>query len=285
MNSPHKELQILIKEAYVKGFEYHGSFDLNPEGFRDVLFAVLNKHLGTAFTQADACTFIRKLYTTDLYLTVASVLSNELAWNRFVTVYEKHILDFALRFSGNRDIAYDIASTVLADMFLPDSSGNSRLASYDGQSSLLTWLRVIVHRRLINEREAKWNSHDRIEHISETTDQTWSVRVDMSIRANRYESLIWDSFETAIKALTDRERLLLLWRYEDGLQVTQIARSLDTTPSTITKRLESARKKIRQEIMSTLSSKYLLSPAGIEECFREAVENPGYTLLGLMRTC
>jgi len=75
-------------------------------------------------------------------------------------------------------------------------------------------------------------------------------------------------------ALAARERLLLLWRYEDGLQLAQIAKFLDIHPSNVSRRLKSLHRKLRNRIVASLTLKHGLSQPAIDECLQDIVEDP-----------
>ena len=88
---------------------------------------------------------------------------------------------------------------------------------------------------------------------------------------------------TASGELTDRERLLLLLRYENGLQLGQIGRLLGLHQANITRQLGRVQAKIRQSFESTLIHKYKLGQAAIDECLSEIAENPAYSILALIK--
>src|SRR5262249_6780256 len=95
-----------------------------------------------------------------------------------------------------------------------------------------------------------------------------------TIRAARYGSALWDSLRSACDGLTPRERLILLWRYEDGLQLGQIARLLGIHQSNVTRQLERMQGKLRDEVVAILSQKHGLSRSAVQECIQDIVENP-----------
>lgn len=200
-------------------------------------------------------------------------------------LYQKYLNDIALSVSPNSDAASELAGSVLVDMFLPDRSGHSRIASYHGRSSLTTWLRVIVCHRATNERECKYNSLERIESIPEVAEKGDVRNIEAALRASRYEDMIKDSLSCSCKRLSDRERLLLLLRYDEELQVSQIARLLGVFPSTVTRQLERVQGKLRENVVSTLATKYKLQPAAIQECVTDLLDNPSHSVLAHIKEC
>src|SRR6185503_3488560 len=100
------------------------------------------------------------LHSTDLYLTAACSQSSDAAWGRFEMNYRKFINDIARYMAHSADVGSEVAAVIMAILFMPDRSGQSRIASFDGRQSLATWLRVIVSRRAINRKALKWNSFE-----------------------------------------------------------------------------------------------------------------------------
>lgn len=207
---------IPVLQAYDGACAFHGDLGVSYECFCTRVLAIVHKYLGTNAPEARVQEFVAALHTTDLYLALACAQSAARAWDRFMAIYEGFINDLAAFSSPNRDAGRELASSVRAEMFLPDRSGRSRIASYDGRCSLATWLRVVITNRAINERERKANQHERIDDLVETADQRSILTIEASLRAGRYEAAIHDSFKHACVELSDRERLLLLLRYDQG---------------------------------------------------------------------
>ncbi|PYT05398.1 MAG: hypothetical protein DMF60_12105, partial [Acidobacteria bacterium] len=158
-------------------------------------------------------------------------------------------------------------------------------ASYHGRSSLATWLRVIVCHRAINERERKDNSLERIESMPAVAVTQGVRNIEAVLRGLRYEEMIEDSLRKSCNSLTDRERLLLLLRYDEELQVSQIARLLGVCPSTVTRQLERVQGKLRESVVSTLAAKHNLQQAAIEECLTDLLDNPSHSILAMIKEC
>ncbi|HKY04302.1 MAG TPA: sigma-70 family RNA polymerase sigma factor, partial [Blastocatellia bacterium] len=168
--------------------------------------------------------------------------------------------------------------------FLHDRLGRSRIASYDGRSTLATWLRAVVTNRAINERERRFNNLDCLENVSEPADRSYATRFEAAMRATRYGAMIRDSFQIASRELSERESLILILRYDDMLQAVDIASFLGVHPSTITRSLQQTHKKLRRAVETILHTKYGLGQAAIEECFEHIVETPGHSILAYVKT-
>ena len=276
-------LDEVFGNAYSNGYALHGDLGLGVEEFAAHLVAIVEKHLGQKAAPSTALSFVDSLHTCDLYLAAACAYHSSAAWSRFMRLYLKFLNDRALSVSPSSDAAQELAGSVLADMYLPDRSGRSRIASYHGRSSLATWLRVIVCNRAINQRESKYNTLERIESIPELAATSGVHNVEAVLRASRYEEMIRESLRSGCERLTDRERLLLLLRYDEELQVTQIARLLGVNPSTVTRQLERVQGKLRESVVSMLASKYHLRQEAIQECLTDLLDNPSHSILTIIK--
>jgi RNA polymerase sigma factor (sigma-70 family) len=191
--------------------------------------------------------------------------------------YKGLIYDLVRFFYRTSFAAQDLADSVLTDLFLPDRSGCGRIASYDGRSSLGTWLRVVVCNRVINARRCSASAKS-TDLAPELPDESALTRIEATVRSRRYGPALKDSMASACSILTPRERLMLLWRYEDGLQLGQIARLLGIHQSNVTRQLERMQNKLREDVATILSAKHGLSRSAIQECLEDVVENPRHEI-------
>src|SRR5207248_3646977 len=97
--------------------------------------------------------------------------------------------------------------------------------------------------------------------------------LELTVRAERYGTVLEDSMASACRELTPRERLILLWRYEDGLQLGEIAKLLGIHQSNVTRQMERMQSKLRDDVIAVLSTKHGLSRSAIKECLEDITEN------------
>jgi len=276
-------LSSLAAQAFSDAHAVHGELDLQPEEFESRLCLIIDKHLGADAPMAVRLSFFGMLRTTDLYLTIACAQPTEPAWKRFINAYQRYINDVARFVSPNSTVALELAENLLSDLFLPDGSGRSRIASFDGRQSLSTWLRVVISRRAINNGLLKWNSFQRSDRAIEVADKASLVRIEATLRSNRYQAILNQCLKLASESLTDRERLMLLMRYDEGLRLVEIAQALAIHPSGITRQFQHIHLKLQKKIVSVLAMKYHLGPEAIKECLIDVLENPAHSLLVFLR--
>lgn len=284
MDSPQEvALKSLAQQAYCAAFAHHGDLDLETDRYISHLLCVTKKHLGANLSEGTAFAFINKLHTNDLYLSVACAKPADEAWERFIALYQTFIGKVARAVSSTDAAAHAIANRITGHIFLPDGSGCSRIASYEGRSSLATWLSAILN-NLAVEEQSRCIRLDQLESLLEILDYAVPHGIDAALRAGKYASVVWDSLTVASKSLSEQERLILVLRYEDGLQGSEIAAILKVHPSTVTRHLQLVYDKLRGETISTLESKHQLSPLAIKECVDDIRENPDYSILSLLRS-
>jgi RNA polymerase sigma factor (sigma-70 family) len=273
----------LAAEAFSLGYTIHGDIDLEPSKFEDRLNLILNKHLGPDAKPTAQKGLLGKLHTADLYLAAGCAQSSERAWQRFIFVYEKYINDVARFASTTRDAAGELAANTLGDLYMPDRSGHSRIASFDGQQSLATWLRVIINRRAINNGLLKWKSFEHIDEFRDIVDAASVSRIEGAVQHGQYQSILNNCLRLVSESLTSHERLLVLLRYEEGLRVFEVARMLDIHPSRVSHQLQHVHVKLQEKINSLLAVEYHLSASAIDECVVDLLENPAHSLIDCLK--
>ncbi|HSB12227.1 MAG TPA: sigma-70 family RNA polymerase sigma factor [Blastocatellia bacterium] len=273
----------LVARAYADGYAAHGEINLLPEAFENRLHAVTEKHIGRSSSDDELSRFFCALHTNDLYLAEACAKASDSAWWRFEMAYRRFINEVARFMSQSTDGASELAADVMASLFMPDSSGQTRIGSFDGRQSLATWLRVVISRRAINRKALKWNRVESLDPRTRLVDDASAAQIEAAIRRGRYETVFDECFKEACGNLSERERLMVLLRYEQGLRVVEIAKSLALHPSRVTRGLQSAHLKLQKKIVSVLSTKYRLGPTAIRECITEILENPAHSPLSLLK--
>ncbi len=284
----NQELESLVANAYSEGQTRFGDLGLDLSAFSHRIDVIVKKHLGLSPSPAAAIAFVKSLHGRDLYLAAACAQSSpggtetsgeygSAAWKMLESTYKGFVCDLVRFFYRPSFASHDLADNIIADLFLPDRSGSSRIASYDGRSSLSTWMRVIVCNRAINAQRCSATTKSTDIQL-EVPDAPALANIEMTVRARRYGSALEDSLACACSKLTPRERLILLWRYEDGLQLGQIAKLLGIHQSNVTRQMDRMQSKLRDDVIAVLSTKHGLSRSAIKECLEDVIENPRHNL-------
>jgi RNA polymerase sigma factor (sigma-70 family) len=220
----------LCDGAYADGYAVHGDMQLDNEVFRRRLQTIIEKHLGRKASPDAALMLFNSLHTNDLYLAVACGQQSETAWEAFLKAYRGYIRCMARFALPVEEAAIDLADSLPGHLFMPALDNKSRIASYDGHTSLATWLRVIIINLAINRQTRKANKHESMEYLPEMIDEMSLQRIETAVRANKYAPFIEAALRAASASLSQRERLIVLWRYDDGLAGQEIAQLLEVHP-------------------------------------------------------
>jgi RNA polymerase sigma-70 factor len=266
-------LETLVTQAYTTAFTAHGDLGLKCREYSTHLYSIIERRMGVDPLPA-ACEFVNHLHLSDLYLALACALGSETAWGRFALSYGSYIRKVSVGVCRSREMATDLADSLLGHVFLPDATGRSRIASFEGLSPLSAWLASVIKHRAFNEHRLKAISLESLDLAADKADESSINKAEAEIRAGRYRRLISDSLEDAVSLLSDRERIILRLRYGQEMQVSQVARLLDVKPPAISRQIDRTKLKLREHVVSILSTKHRLGPAVIQDCLAHLVENP-----------
>jgi RNA polymerase sigma-70 factor (ECF subfamily) len=265
-----------VSDTFDTGHAHYGEVGVSRQLFGDYVWDIVRKHLSDSTDESRVMDFARRLYLRDLYLACGCVHKRDRAWAAFDAHYRKFIGDlvrFCYRHGTDNE---EVADSVFVSLYFNDRSGRQRIASYDGRSSLATWLRVIVTNRAINDRnERRLSTADEVGDIADSRALT---DVEFSLRAHRYGKIFSEALAQALRGISDKERLMLLWRYEQNLPLGEIAQLMGIHQSNVTRQLLRVQAKIRSSVIQSLSSHFQMTASAIEECLVDVVENPQFAI-------
>jgi RNA polymerase sigma-70 factor, ECF subfamily len=267
-------LEMLIVEAYATAYTAYGNLNLQLGDFSTHLYLIIERRMGTGPLSSAACEFASRLHLNDLYLALACSQGSDIAWRQFASAYDGYIHKISFSVCGSSEVAKDLADSVLGHVFLPDTTGRSCMASYEGLSPLSAWLAAIIRHRAFNERRLQAGDMESLDLLKDAPDESSIWRTEAGIRAGRYRRMINDSFGDALGLLSDRERRILCLRYQRQLQVSDIARQFGVTPHAITQQIDRSGQKLRRRVLYLLRTRHHLEPAAIQECVADLLNNP-----------
>ncbi len=150
--------------------------------------------------------------------------------------YRDKVYSIALRYSGDANIAMDIAQ----ETFLKLLSG---IHDYRGEASFETWLyRVVVNRCLDHHRRAR----RLIPILGDLFDKVWSSGETILNQLLRSE--FEQSVQQVVGALVPEQRIVVVLRYTEGLSYEQIAEILGCSTGTVGSRLNRAHKVLARRL-------------------------------------
>lgn len=203
--------------------------------------------------------FILGLRLEDLALATACAQGIEVAWEEFHRTCRQYLVNAA----GE----CDLADQVVAELY--GVEGRGQIANFRGRSSLKGWLRAIVY-------QAQVDRHRRDSRLTEL--EALPVEPGHEEHPEDFEqrenaTALATALQEEVGALPADQRLLLGWYYVDQLRLAQIARLRGVHESTISRELDSVRKRLRKRVAQRLRAKGF-SEARIEEGFRHSIEAP-----------
>lgn len=251
-----------IFDIYEEARQTHGNLGVPFEGYARRVMAICAKvyRLGEP-----SLALVPQLHYCDLYLAMACAAGIDEAWERFDKLYRKYLTSLFFGLCWQTSVAADLSEGMLAELFLPDGSGKSKIATYDGRSSLQTWLRTISSNRVYSEMTRRNNVDRRPEAGDKLQGSSINDHPDDAVARKRYEKVLKESVRIACAELDADEKTLLIWRFDQGVRLGRIAEILEVHQSTITRSIERIGRKMRSSLAFHLV-RAGVGPAAIEEC-------------------
>lgn len=145
--------------------------------------------------------------------------------------YFKKVRDRCYSFLKNRPLADEFANDILSKVY-------EKIPGFKGNSAFSSWLYSITYNYVIDYMRKKkqlhypsWNEKNEIPEIIDETDS--------DIEDFDYEKLL-----VIFEKIHPEEKALLLMKYQDGIPIKDIARSLSITDDAVKMRLKRARSRV-----------------------------------------
>jgi RNA polymerase sigma-70 factor (ECF subfamily) len=167
---------------------------------------------------------------TDRELAAACKRGLKQARRHLYETYQQRILSLMMRMTGNPEDASDLVQDAFVRVL-------DRIGDYRGESALGTW----IHRVAINEALQHLRRKRRYQRI------TGSIAEN----SRHFEPEPHDPTESlavqeALGRLPDRMRQMVMLRYQDGLDYSEIAETLGVKQGTVASGLNRARQQLRE---------------------------------------
>ncbi len=161
---------------------------------------------------------------------------NEEAFEQLVLLYEKKIYNTALRYSGDRETAFDISQEVFLRVF-------RFISSFDERSSFSTWIYKIttnVCKDFCKKQTDTLSLDDEEQSGIEIGDETYEP-------SKVYErSDLCEQIASCISKLPEHYRQVVVMRDVNGMSYEQIAQVLELEQGTVKSRIARGREKLRK---------------------------------------
>ena len=164
--------------------------------------------------------------------------ADERAFDEFFTTYAPRLFRFALRRTGNEDLAEEIVQTTLI-------TAVKKLKTWRGEAALFTWLCAICRRQLVDH----WRRTAR-QPESQPFDDDPEVKAHLESLTDAGRDALAERVQVTLDYLPERYGELLEWKYLQGLSVIEIAERIASTPKAVESMLTRARAAFREGFAS-----------------------------------
>jgi RNA polymerase sigma factor (sigma-70 family) len=193
------------------------------------------------------------LHLSDLYLAVACDQSGDDAFARLLALYGERARAFLAGAGVDAAQAHRLLDDLPGDLASPppDRRARTRIGTYEGTSSLFSWLAVMLLRR-----RADLTRRARAERTLAGAEREAIDSRPAVAPGPADELLAWEAGERLAQALratcaelTEREQQCFLYRYRDNLAQREIARRLAIGEPRVSRLLERATGRLKQGIL------------------------------------
>ena len=250
------------------------SWDVTFETFAAAIAASVSHRFGSAAADAEEVDrFVRTLHVEDLGLACACQQGHEGAWEHFVRELRPVLYSAARTVAGEN--GRELADGLFAELFGLNEKGESRrslLSYYHGRARLGVWLRTVLAQRHVDMLRAGARNAP----LDDALDRPQTAHVALAADPHRQEYVrrAQAALDAAVARLDARDRLRLRMYYGEQLAMAQIGSLLGEHEATVSRRLNRARRQLRQLVESTLRHDYGMSAAAIQECMSQAAASP-----------
>jgi RNA polymerase sigma factor (sigma-70 family) len=224
--------------------------------------------------------YLASLHLADLALACGCALSQEHAWDHFVTEVRPGLYraaDALDRGGGAREVA-DALFAELYGLKAKGDAPQSLFRYFHGRSGLATWLRALLSQRYVDHIRAGRRLTSLPEEASPAALATPAQPPDPD--RPRFAAAFSDALGRGIAALDARDRLRLGCYYAQGMTLAGIGRLTGEHEATVSRHLARTRHKLRDTVEQWLRAHYSFGDREITECFASVAADAGTLDLG-----
>lgn len=257
--SEELKLDAVLRDIIGAAQRTYPTFCLPP----DVFVAYLRERLPADIAQPLA---LREMHTSDLYLACACANGDVQAFAAFDERCLSH-LDRALSRMG---IAIDVIAEVKQDIcirVLLGEGGRAEIVDFCGRGDLRGWVRVMAAREAVR-RQCRARREVSVEDDELLQRMAASDNPELDYAKGLYRQEFKRAFESALRALPDREQTLLRQHYVDGLTLDELASLYRMHRATAARQLARARVLVFEDTRGRLMSQLDVLPQDLDSILR-----------------
>jgi RNA polymerase sigma-70 factor, ECF subfamily len=207
----------------------------------------------------------------DLDLARRCAAGEPAAWDEFVREYRPVLYRAADALAPNGG-ARDLADALYAELYGVRTTGPERrslLLTFNGRSSLASWLRAVLCQRYIDRLRAE----RRLEPLP--ADDPADGRQPADPNRPRYVALVGRALGRAVGRLATKDRLRLAYYYLQELTLAEIGRLVGEHEATVSRQLARTRRALRDAVERELREDAGLTDPEVAECLASVADDPG----------
>lgn len=185
----------------------------------------------------------------ELDLVRACMAGDVQALARFELEYAGCLRAGVARVCAEPSFVEELSAALLARLF---SGSVPKLAAYSGRGPLSAWLRIVAARAALDQRRSERRRRVR-EQNALVASQPALPEPERGLDRARYASAFATAMRSALRRLTPRQRALLLMRYREGLELTEISERFSVHRATVQRWLALAASELREGLSAELS--------------------------------
>jgi RNA polymerase sigma-70 factor (ECF subfamily) len=232
---------------------------------------------------AEVAAYLESLHVADLALACACAEGSGPAWDEFMTTHRPGLYAAARAIAGSE--GRELADTLYADLYGVAERDGRRRPLFDyfhGRSRLSTWLRAVLAQRHVDVVRAarRTDSLDAEEAAGARGPRaTRLAATDQPHEPDRprLTRAFQQAAADAVAALAPADRLRLSYYYLHELTLAEIGRLMGEHESSASRKLERARRTIRDDIETRLRAQGL-EDGDVRQCYEWAMADGGWGL-------
>ena len=163
----------------------------------------------------------------------------EININEMYGKYHKHVFQYIISLCSNFDTAEDITQEAFIQ------AHKSRDSFDPGKGSFLPWIKVIAKNKYLRSMQNFSSKHEA------STDLVFLAADSRDSCENKYNhSVIKEQLKQAVSQLQEPERSIILFRYEKNLKLDEIAREINISRRTVSRKYFNAVKLLKRELQN-----------------------------------
>ncbi len=186
-----------------------------------------------------------ELHLQDLYLAMGCQAGDERAWRLLHDTYHPRIALFGGRFLGSRDAGEELASS-LFEALVHSKGGAGKIHAYEGWSSLGRWLKVLAWRMAVDEYRSTRRRAMRDSRFAASVEPDRVHHPEDQVAEAERRTIARALLDHSLDALEPNLRLAMKLNAFDGLGVREVARVMGVDPSTVSRWLAKARRRMER---------------------------------------